>query len=272
MDGWIKLYRQLAENELWLSQPFTRGQAWVDLIMLANYSDGYIRIRGVRYEIKRGQVGWSEKNLAKRWKWSRGKVRRFLEELEKNDSQIVQQKNNVTTLLSIANYEKYQNNGTANKTPNGTTDGHQTVQQTDTNKKEKKEKKEKKYVERKYGTKGFDDFYQNEIATLTHSLTKNFLKNGLSEEDAKIQSEKIITADKDAYEKFMQWISKEAPTVNEMNEPFKMQQYLEMRQEFNDKERIRSTLEAMHNKAAYMKNTNAYLTFKAWYKNDFTKK
>jgi hypothetical protein len=144
MDGWIKLHRVLTMHEIWTAEPFTRGQAWVDLLLLANHKPGHIRKRGIRVEVERGQVGWSEVALATRWKWSRGKVRRFLSELEsKMEQQIVQQKNKVTTVISITNYNKYQSDGTTDDT----TDGHQTVQQTDIkryrNKNEKNEKNKK---------------------------------------------------------------------------------------------------------------------------------
>jgi len=136
-DGWIKLHRRLSESKLWLCDPFTRGQAWIDLLILANHKSGYVRKRGVRVELKRGDVGWSQVALAARWGWSRGKLRRFLDELE-SDQQIVQQKNNVTSCISIVNYDKYQSDSTA--------DGQQTVQQTDSkqyrNKNDKNEKKE----------------------------------------------------------------------------------------------------------------------------------
>jgi DNA replication protein DnaD len=120
-------------------EPFTRSQAWIDLILLANHKPGVIRVRGNRVDVKRGQVGWSQVALAKRWKWSRGKVRRFLKELEKNDHQIVQQKNNITTLINIINYEQYQGNGTAD----GTADGQQTDSRRYTNKNDKNDKKGK---------------------------------------------------------------------------------------------------------------------------------
>jgi len=84
--GYIKLYRRLQSNKLWLSEPFSRGQAWVDMVLLANYKDGFMRKRGVRVDIQRGQLGWSERKLAERWQWSRGKVRRFLKELEKDEN------------------------------------------------------------------------------------------------------------------------------------------------------------------------------------------
>ena len=52
---------------------------------------------------------------------------------------IVQQKNHVITKLSITNYNTYQSDGTTDST----TDGQQTVQQTDTNKNIKNIKNEK---------------------------------------------------------------------------------------------------------------------------------
>ena len=117
---------------MWLSEPFTRGQAWVDMVLLANYKSGWIRKRGAKVEVSRGQIGWSEVALSERWKWSRGKLRRFFKELEKTEK-IVQQKTNITSLISIVNYDSYQKVE------------QQTVQQTDSkrysNKKGKKGKK-----------------------------------------------------------------------------------------------------------------------------------
>lgn len=106
-SGWIKLYRSSFNNKLYFSDPFTRWQAWTDLILLANHKDGVIRKRGVKVIVERGQLGHSERTLAKRWKWSRGKVRRFLDEL-KMEQQVIPQKTNVTTLLTIVNYNEYQ--------------------------------------------------------------------------------------------------------------------------------------------------------------------
>lgn len=129
-DGWIKLHRELIVSDLWLSEPFTRGQAWVDLISIANYEEGSITIRGNRIGVARGQVGWSQDKLAQRWQWSRGKTGRFLDDLQ-NDHRIVQQTVRQTnirfSLISICNYEKYQNkratDDTTDDTQNGTTDG-----------------------------------------------------------------------------------------------------------------------------------------------------
>lgn len=105
--GWIKLHRKSFENDLYFAEPFTKWQAWTDLLLLANHKDGSIRKRGIRVIVERGQVGCSEVTLAKRWKWSRGKVRRFLNDL-KMVQQIVQQKTHTTSLISIVNYDEYQ--------------------------------------------------------------------------------------------------------------------------------------------------------------------
>ena len=135
-NGFIKIYRKLSDNPLWNKKPFSDGQAWVDLLMVANHKKGMIDKRGQRVIIERGQVGYSVKGLAGRWGWSRGKVERFLKYLE-SEHQIEQQKSNVTTLITLTNYETY--NETDTKTGSRRAADEQ---QTDTNKNEKNEKKE----------------------------------------------------------------------------------------------------------------------------------
>lgn len=117
MIGWVSIHRQMAISDLWLSEPFTRGQAWVDLIMLANHKDGWVRVNGMKVPIKRGQLAWSEGKLGDRWQWSRGKVRRFLGELE-TAQQIVQQKTRRNPLKTIVNYGLYQKDSTTDSTSN----------------------------------------------------------------------------------------------------------------------------------------------------------
>jgi hypothetical protein len=144
MSGWIKLYRQIQDNPLYFSEPFTRSSAWIDLLLLANHKEAYFYKRGVKVDVKIGQIGYDIDTISKRWKWSRGKVERFLKTLE-NENQIVRQKSNVTTLISIVNYKEYQTDDKANSKPNSKANGQQTVKQTDTNKNDKNENNENKY-------------------------------------------------------------------------------------------------------------------------------
>ena len=106
-QGWIKLYRRIADNWIWQSKPFSYGQAWIDLLLLANHQDSYLWVRGIQLPVKRGQVGWSEAKLAQKWGWGRTAVRTFIKRL-KTEQQIEQQKNYTTSLITILNYEEYQ--------------------------------------------------------------------------------------------------------------------------------------------------------------------
>lgn len=109
--GWIKLHRKITDNPMWKSEPFTKSQAWIDLILLANFKRSYFYKRGIRVDIERGQLGRSEVELSDRWKWSRTKVRRFLNVLE-NEHQIEKVKNNLTLIVTIKNYDEYQSENT----------------------------------------------------------------------------------------------------------------------------------------------------------------
>lgn len=145
--GWVRVYRKLQDNPIWTESKFTRGQAWVDLILIANHRPGHIRVRGIKVDVGRGQVAHSEVTLAERWQWSKGKVRRFLSELQRTDM-VDLHKSNIINLITIKNYDYHQSDGTANSTTdepaNRTTNGLQTELQTDTNKNDKNVKNEKK--------------------------------------------------------------------------------------------------------------------------------
>jgi hypothetical protein len=142
-SGWIILPRDIQETEEWFSEPFTRSQAWIDLVLLANHNTRYIRKRGILIAVDRGGVGYSEETLAARWKWSRGKVRRFFAELTRENrverrisEETVQKHSSVSSCIYIINYDKYQLNGTED----GTEDGQKTVQEQITTNNEKNKK------------------------------------------------------------------------------------------------------------------------------------
>jgi hypothetical protein len=115
--------------------------------MLTNYKPGYIRSNGMKIAVNRGQLGWSEIRLSERWKWSRGKVRRFLSELE-SEQMIVQQKDRRKSLITICNYDEFQGAEQPDDTTDSTTDGQETDKKRDTIKKLKKEKNDNKGKEK----------------------------------------------------------------------------------------------------------------------------
>jgi len=163
-NGWIKLHRKINDSKLWFLEPFTKAQAWIDLLLNANHKDKVIEIHGNLITIKRGGIGWSEITMAKRWQWSRNKVRRFLKLLE-NDGQIEQQKlYKITSITKIINYCQYQD---------GTTD--------DTT--ERQQKDNKRYTNKNVNNVKNDNNISNDTATPVYgnkdliSLKEFLMKN-----------------------------------------------------------------------------------------------
>lgn len=77
--GWIKIHRCLLDDEIWLSsEPFSKRDAWIDLLLTAAYKKEKKLVAGKEIDILPGQIVTSFMALSKRWRWSRDKVRLFL--------------------------------------------------------------------------------------------------------------------------------------------------------------------------------------------------
>ena len=107
MNGYVNIFRSLCNDSIWTAEKFTRGQAWVDMILRANSKEGHIRKRGIRIDLERGQLGYSLKELSRLWDWSEGKIRRFVKELEE-DGKIKVDRTNVSCTIAIVNHHHYQ--------------------------------------------------------------------------------------------------------------------------------------------------------------------
>jgi len=147
--GWIRLHRKLRDHWLWDNKEVkSKFEAWIDLIMMASHEERSVYMKEQLVIIKRGEVCCSLNTFAKRWKWSTGKVRRFISVL-KTDTMVVQRTTRVATHLSICNYDTYQGERHEDGTPNGMSNDTQTKRERytentlepfkRTNKKEKKE-------------------------------------------------------------------------------------------------------------------------------------
>lgn len=107
MEGWIKLHRQVMENEFYFSERFTKIQAWIDLLLLATHKERKVFIRGVEIKLLPGQLCYSQVSLAKRWKWNRRTVCKFLKMLSKREM-IHIRINSITTIIDINKWYLYQ--------------------------------------------------------------------------------------------------------------------------------------------------------------------
>lgn len=114
--GWIKVHRQIQSHWLYTDKrEFSYFEAWIDILLTVNHADAKTMIQGTLYEVKRGQSINSLDTWAKRWKWSKSKVRRFLKTLE-NDSMIETKSETITTRLTVCNYDSYQDERNADET------------------------------------------------------------------------------------------------------------------------------------------------------------
>lgn len=113
--GWISIHRQIADNWLWDKKPFAEGQAWIDLLLLAYHEDVQKPYKGTMKTYHRGDVNVSLSFLAKRWGWTRQRVRRFIKLLESAEMVTTSITTNDTT-ISLVNYDKFQGRGTTSVT------------------------------------------------------------------------------------------------------------------------------------------------------------
>jgi DnaD/phage-associated family protein len=107
LQGWISLHRQIQCHWLWQEKPFSKGQAWIDILLLANHEDNKFPLGEDIVSVKRGSFITSELNLMDRWGWSKAKVRRFLDLLRK-DNMIVKKTDRKKTAITIVKYDTWQ--------------------------------------------------------------------------------------------------------------------------------------------------------------------
>lgn len=108
MEGWISLYRKIREHWIWKSnEPFDKRSAWVDILLRANHKNTKIMIDNKFVDIKAGSFITSEIKLSEDWKWSRKKVRNFLQGLEV-DKMLSKKSTTKYTTITVENWGLYQ--------------------------------------------------------------------------------------------------------------------------------------------------------------------
>jgi len=123
-NGWIALHRSILDHWVWKDKPFSNGQAWIDLILLANHKDTKEYINGSLKTFKKGTVNRSIESLSSRWGWNRKKTRKFLNALEADEMVTI----NVTThgtTITLVKYSDFQTLGTTKGTTTDQTEGQQ---------------------------------------------------------------------------------------------------------------------------------------------------
>lgn len=168
-EPYFLLARKLDEHWLWQEKPFSRGQAWVDLIMQAAFKDHETVWKNQVIHVKRGQVPKSYRQLGLRWGWDKNKVGRFLKLLKKR-SMCGTDLGQGFTLVTIYNYETYQLSPKGERDSNAPVNGTQTGHRRDKQNKSNKSNKSINTIYRKKSNtkkafKGLSDDFLNKCRT-----------------------------------------------------------------------------------------------------------
>ena len=148
--GWYKLRRDILDGPIWeMDEPFGKRDAYIDLLLLANYEEKpfYPKHSSQVITIHVGQFVTSCEKLAVRWKWSKKRVANFLNQLEKGNA-ILKKTYNFGTVLTLLEYGIDDGKGNASDTACDTTKDTTVDTSNDTRKgirlkKDKKDKKDK---------------------------------------------------------------------------------------------------------------------------------
>ena len=111
------------ETDGYFGEKFCRPMCWIDLLLLAEWqSEKIFYIRGNRVIVKRGQIAISIEDLSRRWKISKTTVQKRLQEFIK-DERITINRSNIVNIITIVNYERYQNSDEKRGMQNGMQNG-----------------------------------------------------------------------------------------------------------------------------------------------------
>lgn len=141
MSGYIKLHRGWRDTDgLSRSAVFSECEAWLWLLENCAWKPmSRWNGKGEEIHLRPGQMHVSLRSLSAAWGWSKSRVERFLERLERV-KKARQESGQSGTVLTIVNWAKYQDSGTASGTASGTVAG----QPRDTQEEGKEGKEEKK--------------------------------------------------------------------------------------------------------------------------------
>lgn len=143
MASYIKIPRSIFNDDSLRDEKFSRREAFLDLIQMAAFQEKTVSARGRMLTIQRGQIATSVRYLAERWGWGRNKVSRVLKDFEAQQL-LGHKSDNLTSIISINNYDCYQGVGDTNGESNGESNRASNEAAYNKESKERQESKEKK--------------------------------------------------------------------------------------------------------------------------------
>lgn len=117
MTGYVAMSRDWQEHDIFGADEFSRRDAWAWLIAQAAWKPSKVRIKGTTVALGRGELCFSIRFLAAKWRWSKSKVDRFLSTLRSEGMIATRSKTGTTAghpagqgqaIITICNYDKFQ--------------------------------------------------------------------------------------------------------------------------------------------------------------------
>lgn len=204
MAGWVKIYRDIQNCWIWEGEPFSRGQAFIDLILMVNHEDKKIMFNGSLVEVKRGSCITSLRKLGEKWGWSSKKVKHFLEQLE-SDKMLSYKSDSKKTLVTIENYDFYQSKDSERKHQSNSEDTLKKIKGKTEENQKKTNKNDKEYIKNDKEGKELKEYSTTSYLSFPNPLYKKifnqfgdiayktwFKDTKVTEDDTKIT---LITTD-----------------------------------------------------------------------------
>lgn len=110
LTGYVRLYRSLANKGWYTKSEYVH--LWLHILIKANHTGREFFFNGKNVKVSPGQFITGRKQLQIETGINESKIERILNFLEKNEHQIEQQKTTKNRLISVLNWDNYQNKKT----------------------------------------------------------------------------------------------------------------------------------------------------------------
>lgn len=106
MEGWIKIHRKMLDNPI-ICKDSDYLSVWIYLLLNATHKEIPALFKKEKIILKPGQLITGRKSMSEKLKISESKIYRIINEY-KSEHQIEQQTSNKNSLITILNWNKYQ--------------------------------------------------------------------------------------------------------------------------------------------------------------------
>ena len=108
MSTFYSMHRGWMDSPVFKKEPFTEREAWCWMIEMTVYAPEYtVKIKESPVKLKRGQISYSIRYMAKAWGWKYNRTLTFIKKLKKWNM-IQSGLQSGQTVITICNYSKYQ--------------------------------------------------------------------------------------------------------------------------------------------------------------------